>query len=88
MCVYERERERVRELSEVSTTRYYIYIYIHYKYFVIHRECFVALQLFSVARHAGCFQLGWKPAQILYILSTLAKKITVTTRVMQSSSTN
>ena len=45
----------------------YIYIYI-----VIHRKkCFVASKLISVARHAGCFKLGWKPAQHCVILSII-----------------
>ena len=40
----------------------YIYIYIYiYIYSHPHIECFVVLQVFSVARHARCLKLGSKP---------------------------
>ena len=49
----------------------YIYIYI-YIYIVIHRQTiFVISQLFSVARHLGCFKLGSKPSQLYVKLSIL-----------------
>ena len=52
------------------TKRWYIYIYI---YILIdchpQTDCFVASQLFSVARHVGRLKLGSKPAQLQVRLS-------------------
>ena len=48
----------------------YIYIYIYiYIYCHPQSDCFVVLQLFSVARHVGHLKLGSKPAQIYVRLS-------------------
>ena len=41
----------------------YIYIYCHPQ-----TDCFVVLQLFSVARHVGRLKLGSKPTQLYVIL--------------------
>ena len=35
-------------------------------------DCFVISQLFSVARHVGCFKLGSKPAQLYVRLSIIS----------------
>ena len=32
-----------------------------YIYIILHRHCFLASQLFSVARHVICFMLGPNP---------------------------
>ena len=44
----------------------YIYIYCNPQ-----TDCFVVSQLISVVRHAGCFKLGLKPAQLDIRLSTI-----------------
>ena len=44
----------------------YVHIYCHPQ-----TDCFVVSQLFSVARHAGRFKLGSKPAQLYVRLSIL-----------------
>ena len=50
----------------------YIYIYI-YIYILGHpqTDCFVVSQLFSLARHAGRFKLGSRPAQLYVRLGIL-----------------
>ena len=48
-------RERVRDIRAASTIWWWWW-YCHPR-----TDCFVVLQLFSVARHAGCFTLGSKP---------------------------
>ena len=42
----------------------YIYIYCH-----PHKDCFVVSQLFSVARHVGCWKLRSKTAKLYVRLS-------------------
>ena len=52
----------------------YIYIYILYIYIYIllsKDRLFFVSQLFSVARHAGCFKLGSKPTQLYVRFSIL-----------------
>ena len=49
-------------------THTYIYIYI-YIYCHPQTDCFIVLQLFSVARHVGRLKLGSKPAQLYLRLS-------------------
>ena len=44
----------------------YIYIYSHPQ-----RDCFVVSQLFRVARHIACLELGLKPAQLYVKLSII-----------------
>ena len=46
----------------------YIYIYI-YIYYHPQTDCFVVLQLFSVARNVGRLNVGSKPAQLYVRLS-------------------
>ena len=53
-------------LSTIHTVHIYIYIYI---YIYPQTDCFVVLQLFSVAGHARCFKLGSKSGW-LYVSST------------------
>ena len=48
----------------------YIYIYI-YIYCYSQTDCFIILQLFSVARHVGHFKLGLKPTQLYVRLSII-----------------
>ena len=40
-------------------------------YILLSTDCFIVSQLFSVARHAGCFKLGSKPTQLYVRLSIL-----------------
>ena len=44
-------------------------------YFVIHRQCFVASQLFSVARHVH-LKLWWKPTQFYVSIILLSQQVT------------
>ena len=60
----------MRQKATCPTANIYIYIYI-YIYCHPQIDCFVVSQLFSVARHAGCFKVKLKPAQLYVRLSIL-----------------
>ena len=70
ICYYVRKHIIIKGYTVTHARTLYIYIYI-YIYSHLQRDCFVVSQRTNVARHAGRFKLGSKPAQLNVKLSII-----------------